>query len=426
MADLPLWFFLSYAHANDNDAGLVKTFYEQLSGWIAQRVGQPAASVGFLDKYELHQGVDWGDDLKAALSRCRTFVPLMSPDYWKSRWAGAEWAFFEQRCANTGTTAIAPIQWVAPFEGTHPEFARRLQYAPSLRGLAPEVQAQFERNYRDKGLLALVQRRELPAYADVYLSAVEHIGEEILRLAQLTKLAAYAGAPLPSLADMPNRFAPESPAAHGGNGEASRRRRAHFAVVAGRADEMQALRPENAARYSAQDDDWVPFALGNESIALISQQVASELGLVHTSLPAAPRWLEQVREAERNHHPSVVLIDPWSAQLPRHRARLEELDAVMLGNCVVLVVWDLASDAEQKKRDALLANVDHLLWRRRSQARAPYLCEDVADPVRLRAGIRSALNELEALLATRRAVVRPVEKGLYAQRPGISASAGVT
>lgn len=46
MADLPLWFFLSYAHANDNEAGLVKTFYEQLSAWIAQRVGQPATSVG--------------------------------------------------------------------------------------------------------------------------------------------------------------------------------------------------------------------------------------------------------------------------------------------------------------------------------------------------------------------------------------------
>jgi FxsC-like protein len=425
MADLPLWFFLSYAHANDNDAGLVKTFYEQLSAWIAQRVGQPAASVGFLDTYELHQGVGWGDELESALSRCRTFVPLMSPDYWKSRWAGAEWSFFERRCANVGALAIAPIQWVAPFEGVHPEFARRLQYTPSLRGLAPEVQAQFERNYRDKGLLALVQRRDLPAYADVYLSAVEHIGEEILRLASASRLPAYAGSPLPSLADMPNRFALEPPAANGGKSE-PRRRRAHFAVVAGRADEMQALRPENAARYSAQDDDWVPFALGNESIALISQQVASELGLVHTPLQAAPRWLEQVRAAERNHHPSVVLIDPWSAQLARHRARLEELDAVMLGNCVVLVVWDLASETEKEKREALLANLDQVLWRRRSQARAPYLCEEVSDPRRLRSGIRSALNELEALLATRRAVVRPVEQGLYAQRPGISANAGGT
>jgi hypothetical protein len=67
-----------------------------------------------------------------------------------------------------------------------------------------------------------------------------------------------------------------------------------------------------------------------------------------------------------------------------------------------------------------------VLWRRRSQARAPYLCEEVSDPRRLRSGIRSALNELEALLATRRAVVRPVEQGLYAQRPGISANAGGT
>jgi FxsC-like protein len=425
MPDLPLWFFLSYAHANDDDAGLVKTFYEQLGAWIGQRVGQPAASVGFLDKYELHQGVDWGDELKSALSRCRTFVPLISPDYWKSRWAGAEWSFFEQRCADIAAPAIAPIQWVAPFEGTHPEFAQRLQNTPSLRGLAPDVQAQFERNYRDKGLLALVQRRDLPAYADVYLSVVEHIGEEILRLASASKLPEYAGPPLPSLADLPNRFALAALAANGGKGETARRRRAHFAVVAGRADEMQALRPDNTARYGAQDDDWVPFALGHESIALISQQVASELGLVHTSVPAAPRWLEQVREAERNHHPSVVLIDPWSAQLARHRARLEELDAVMLGNCVVLVVWDV-SLAETKKREALLANLDQLLWRRRSQARAPYLCEDVSDPARLRASIRSALNELEALLAARRAVVRPVEQGLYAQRPGLSASAGVT
>jgi FxsC-like protein len=422
----PLWFFMSYAHANDVDGGLVKAFYDKLCTYVGGRIGQPADSVGYLDKYELQWGQDWPSELRAALQRCRCFVPLMSPDYWKSRWCGAEWALFERRCATLKEPPprlIAAVNWIAPFEAHHPEFATKLQFAPSQRELDPEVQQQLEARYAERGFSFFASRAELTKYRDSYTSVVEQLGDAILRLATQAPLPEDTSTSLPALSDLPSRFESER-AERSSDTALSASRRAYFAVFAGRKLEMQAVRPKAAARYGlAEPDDWEPFAAERRAMALIAQQVASKLDLAHTPIRPIEGWLEQVRTAEDQHCPCVVVIDPWSAQLNGLKAQLQELDAALFRNCAVIVVWDLDAPGEAGQRAALEHNLHALLTRRRiGFSRTPLLCEDAGDPEALRKALSDALLEIETILAPLRPVLRPVATGTFAVRPGLSAA----
>jgi FxsC-like protein len=243
-----------------------------------------------------------------------------------------------------------------------------------------------------------------------------------LRLAKQGPLDPYTGPPLPALSDMPNRFAPARDE-RSSDIEPRESRRAYVAVVAGSAFEMRQARPTVLGRYGANmADDWVPFAAERKPIALIAQQVVSALDLVHTPIRTAQGWLDQVRAAEDEHCPSLVLIDPWSAQLEAYRTRLEELDSALFRNCAVIVIWDVG-EGEDTRRVQLETNLQRLLSRRRlALARTPLLCEDARDPAQLRAALAAALQEIETILAPFRPVIRPVESGTFAQRPGLSAA----
>jgi hypothetical protein len=420
-----LRFFLSYAHADDADLGLVKRFYDDLCLYVGGKVGEPANSVGYLDKFELRLGQEWSEELKGALQRCRAFLPLMSASYWKSEWCGAEWAFFEQRCAaqaNPPPKLIAPINWITPFEGEHPDFATALQFAPPQNRLPADVQKLFEQRYGQDGMSWFVKFRgkESDDLYRAYQSLVAAIGDGILTLAKTQPLDPYAGPPLPPLASMPKRFAAPAVTPGGAGSIAPNSRRAYFAVVAGRAAEMGEARPQGQHRYGAAAvDDFVPFGAEPKPIALIAQQIASALGLVHTPLSPAQGWIQALRTAEDEHNPTIVVIDPWTAKLPAYRARLVELDTAQFINCAVIVVWDAASGEDSDvPRDTLWP----LLSRRRINTRPPLLCEDVTDPVKLHAALTAALSQIDTNLAAFRPVVRLVQSGVFAQRPGLSAT----
>jgi hypothetical protein len=173
-----LYFFLSYAHGDDDR--YVQQFFADLSAEIRTMAGlRRDDEVGYLDIESIEAGSDWSAAIRHALGTCRTLVALTSPRYFASRRYRQEWGYFEDRQRATAEAtgqrpqALFPVVW-AP---THlPEWAASLQFArPAKDGLR---QALRLKGLRDDYLLFVTQlaQQVVEAARTPVLPGVAHPG----------------------------------------------------------------------------------------------------------------------------------------------------------------------------------------------------------------------------------------------------------
>ncbi|MFJ3310663.1 TIR-like protein FxsC [Streptomyces sp. NPDC086549] len=136
------YFYLSYSRRDDEEAEDVRRFYEDLQAQLTRLGADLETSPPFSDM-ELTPGQDWLATLSRNIGRARTLVVLYSPALFRSRWAGREWAAFEERLREhqerTGQFpgSLIPVQW-SPLPDDLPEEVRHIQYLgvpTGLRGL---------------------------------------------------------------------------------------------------------------------------------------------------------------------------------------------------------------------------------------------------------------------------------------------------
>lgn len=174
--NLPLYFFLSYARADSLDDPLLEQFFRDLRAEVRRRSGQPDInSISFFDMTSIQPEQIWSTELRAALSRCRTFVALCSPSYFASEYCGREWGAFVERIDQDRATEIQsgspllPVIWTPLRQA--PEALADLQYDHSSLG---EEYAKF-------GLRYLMR---LKRYHDEYQEFLMTLAERIVLIAE--------------------------------------------------------------------------------------------------------------------------------------------------------------------------------------------------------------------------------------------------
>ncbi|MFE7836240.1 TIR-like protein FxsC [Streptomyces sp. NPDC057474] len=177
------YFFLSHAHTPNHDSRgadpilWVKKLFDELCRHIMELTDLPkGAKVGFLDQ-GIQVGARGTDELSVSLARCKVFVPLYSPRYFRSEQCGREWWAFSQRQVNhrarggvTRDSAIIPALWTSVEPAQMPQVARDLQFD----------HAAFGQDYADEGFYGLTKLRY---HRDEYERAVYRLAKRIVRVA---------------------------------------------------------------------------------------------------------------------------------------------------------------------------------------------------------------------------------------------------
>jgi hypothetical protein len=91
----------------------IREVVSRLTFWLGQELRGRDAHV-FFDTENLEVGSHWPDRLRHAILRSRCLVPILSPQYFTSRWCLTEWASFIQRQQiedASGTVLIIPMKF---------------------------------------------------------------------------------------------------------------------------------------------------------------------------------------------------------------------------------------------------------------------------------------------------------------------------
>ncbi|MFJ1606896.1 TIR-like protein FxsC [Streptomyces sp. NPDC088253] len=178
------YFYLSYARRRripGERRSPEHRFFTDLTRMIREMTDFQGSDVGFFDE-GLPSGTRWEEEMKLALASARVFIPLYSPQYFKSAWCGMEWDAFSRRrqlarrTAGQGETAIVPVLWTGVGAGKPglPPVVRDVQYS------APE----FHSRYLQAGLVDLMESGRRADYLRVVLA----IATTVVEVAETTRL----------------------------------------------------------------------------------------------------------------------------------------------------------------------------------------------------------------------------------------------
>jgi FxsC-like protein len=332
-----LYFFLSYARGDEDD--LVRQFYDDLSVEVRVRAGLPAnAEVGFVDA-RIQAGSRWSAELVDALSRCRSFIALLSPRYFLSRPCGQEWQIFADRAAryeaetSVDPTVLKPLLWVPiPPGKTHP-VAARIQFSSEPRG--------------DTSVRQLMRLRR---HQDAYREFVFELAGQIVESAETHPVPEGHGYPdlesAPSAFDTPRPVRAESPAAPAPL-------TVHFVVAAPTRSQALSVRSDRHF-YGERPRDWAPYHPASGPLAEYASGIAERHGFAaHVAdlaeLAALPGRDDQI---------VVLLVDPWVAELEGAGQALTAYDVGDRGATTAVLIPRSPDDRE---------TVAH--WRRRLSAK---------------------------------------------------------
>ncbi|MFF0314232.1 TIR-like protein FxsC [Micromonospora sp. NPDC005252] len=336
---MPL-FFLSYAQ-EDNRNSQIQEFFVDLSEAVAGLAALHWDEAGFIDGH-IPLGSTWPDTLSDALSTSACLVALTSPRYVVSDYCGREFQVFadrideHERQFHVRPPAIVPVQWL-PCDRL-PTAVAGFQYRNFHTGTA----------YAQDGLLTLKQRKR---HEDDYKDFVDALARHIVQTARDHTL--HRPAQRPVLSKVTSAFdRPARPQAHHGPSmltavqRATSARHVHIVLVAGSSAELAGSRPGAEDRYGAVSRDWRPYRPELEvPIGSWAGAIATTKSYGWTVEDAAE--LAVVREWARAHNQIVVLVvDVWSADLPRYQVSLIGYDRdVNSPRAPVLVPWTAADDA---------------------------------------------------------------------------------
>jgi FxsC-like protein len=290
----------------------VHKLYRDLS--LAINQFSDSHSVGFMDR-EISLGNEWREDLADALARCRVFVPLYSPRYFKSEYCGKEWASFAIRAINEKarnpdiTAAIVPALWVAMEEESLPGVARDIQFNHHELG----------DRYSKEGFWGIIK---LSRYRDAYQMAVDGLAKRIVDVAKNARIGTARRLDLTAVQS----------AFGDGNSEGNAM---EFTVVAPDISSVPSGR--DASYYGARPRDWRPYL---PEIRLPISDYAA--GLTHTfgcdaNVGTISDHFDNVGDGIKA--PGLFLVDAWVTRNPEARRQLLRFDELDHPWTSLLLPW---------------------------------------------------------------------------------------
>lgn len=336
-------FFLSYArddvYVGDSKDPLLDRFYGELASEVSFRGGGVMGLTGFLDR-EQQTGANWPVATGDALRNCAVFVPIYSPNYFSRPACGQEWHAFSRRlhahknATGTWLASILPVWWVPPAQEL-PHVARYLQH----------TRDQFGAEYRSHGLRTLMMNSK---YESQYKDFLERFALQVV---------AAASNPPPPLAALnllaePNGFTPagsgSSPRTATGT-RASGPKSVTFVVAAADRANMETVSIRTMLDAYGDDwADWRPFhPVCADPIVLRAQGVANAQKMISGLKPADDSLFALLDQASRRMELVVLIVDPWSVELPAYADLFTQLDTIRSGNSAILVPAD-GPEAEER------------------------------------------------------------------------------
>lgn len=389
------YLFLSYARASDDE--YFKIFLKEFVPLLREQLGLGSDDEAvFRDADHIDLGEDWRQELNEAISTCKVFVPLYTPFFFTRDYCGREWGAFRSRLTPKGgklPPLIRPLLWIPPRDPI-PQVAGEVQYG----------HGDFGGDYARRGLQYLIRLEKRAEYRELLTSFVEKL------------VAAVAAHPLPPtdpplrIAEIPSAFLPPPAEAAAAGGEApSGPGAVEFVIVAGRRDELKAVR-KRLEPYGGEPLEWRPYlpevrrAIGLE---LQKIAVAEELLATCESLPAD--FIDRVRIALKRNRMVVVVVDVWSVRLAEYAAIMRTLDESSFLNCAILVAWN-RSDEETVGAERALGQELRQLFENRFVTGDPMFHGRVDGPAELETRLRTVMQEVRRRIVEH-AEVQRVSKG---------------
>lgn len=410
------WFFLSYAR--DNSDKYLEKFYRDLNSKIRSLTAPGEAEEGFFDVDTIEVGKPWPDVLLAALQKCRTFVGLYSPAYFTREKCGQEWQVFAARQAAYSAqlpahasppSLMLPVLWV-------PE-ARLPNPLPEAVSAVQCKHSDFGEVYAREGLRQLMA---LSKYRDRYQEFLTSFANKLIQAAR-----AHVLPPLPQLPHIDrveNAFRrPGGQAAKpAGAGVSAGPRFVQFVFVAGRRDELRAVR-EKLDPYGEEGGfDWQPyFPEVTDEVGIMAQEVAWREKLHYEFVQLNDKIIGRIEEAECQNKIVAIVVDTWTLYLQQYSAFMCEYDRRNFVNCFVLVPWNNRDDETSVNRSVLVDKMWGTFMRHAVKPDPNCFLDSIGSHDELKKGLSAALNKARARITEKADVMRKAESGQVIRKPRI-------
>ena len=311
-----LYFFLSYARGDDDVS--VQRFFHDLSAEVRAHAGLAAGEeVGFFDVHSLEVGATWSPRLVEALSRCQSFIALVSPRYLLSEPCGREWTIFAERVrryerdVGASPSALLPLLWLPPPQ--LPDAVAELQYHNDI---LPEA-------YTRTGLRQLMR---LQRNQDSYYDLIVELARQIVQTAHAHDVpGAEPGIDFKDVASAFHTRVGDRVAVPSQSGLA---RHVQFVVAAPArgelaADDLAAV-DRDSRYYGATSVEWAPYRPTlPEPIADYARTVAERRSF-RSEIAGTAGLARRIGDARRTNQIVVLLVDVWSTMLREYRQALAE------------------------------------------------------------------------------------------------------
>ncbi len=414
-------FLLSYDR-EDGDGGYVKEFFDQLSDELARRrAGWDKDHVGYLDVKE-RTGSRWPDRLSEALGTCRVFLALYSPRYFDSEYCGKEWWIFSERVReyerqkSRAAELIIPVLW-EPVPREIPTVARPLQYKEHL----------FPDDYPRVGLRRIVKLQR--KYAAEYDTILNVLADRIVDCYDAHELAPDTGL---DIATATNAFAALIPKAApwgdtDGGGPISGPRRVYFVMAAATAEEVREVRKHPGDRYGGEPDEWMPYRPDvTDPLILHANDVARQQNpplLPKQERADAGDLVELIKQAEQKNAVVILLVDAWTARLPKYRAALRPYDDYYSLHTAVIVPTNGVDSETAQHLPALQAYVREI-FNKNFRGRRRFYRDAVTSLGEFRRALGEVLVHTQSQVFENADVQRTVSSGDIIARPTLTGPGG--
>lgn len=315
-AEASPYFFLSYAHSHGltptvefRRDRLVKRFHDDLKERVRElaRSGTGSLVTSAVDS-EIPIAGRWSERISQGLARCRTFVALYSNEYFSSEHCGKEWRAFanrletDQLLRGRRPEAVIPVIWQPVSDEALPRCARDLPYTRLNLGPA----------YRRYGLNYIMHH--LQEYRAEYEAALAQLARQIVHVAELD--APVVAERYPDYLTLDDAFhRPGDPADQ----------RPQLRIVIAAPCHPRLPRGAEPDMYGDRPEQWKPYLPDYAGeIASAARRVAESM-----DFHAFVEILEHSPDFKAGLSPTaptLLIIDPWAAQVPALQQRLSRFD----------------------------------------------------------------------------------------------------
>lgn len=342
-----------------------------------------------MDRVSISPGDEWDPALVEALSETRILVCLLSQRYLTSEYCGKEFGVFHARVRDhvaqqsdgRRPRLIMPVHW-------HPR--RQLLNVPDVIMRIQYGHDEYGELYRKKGLSVLARQGR---YQDDYQQFLDAFTWQIVDAVREYPLPPAVDRP--SLAEAENVFRMTGDPAdnHLPVGPTSVR----FIFVAARRDEIAGVRNQTKEYGSDLGREWSPFPAS--SVGALSSGVVSRKNLFPEDLLINTDIIQRIRDAEAANSIVLLIVDPWSVQLPRYQEFLQNYDRERFLNSGVIVLWNPDDEQTVSNEPSLKATLRQTILRTYNEQN--YVRDSVRGADQFETELVRAVDEIHRRLRSR-------------------------